>query len=279
MSVIEKPIISSLFGKGSVQKDGKQFTRITFVPDLSKFGIAEKSIDQDHLSLFYRRVFDLAGTVRGVSVFLNGDKIPISSFSSYARMYVKSLPPKGDDSTEDHIPIFHLNVNDRWDIAVAHSDGQFQHVSFVNSIHTSKGGTHVSLVTDQFVSAISDAITKKNKGMSIKPFQVKAHLWIFVNSLIENPTFDSQTKETLTLRASAFGSECQLPTSFLTKVINGSGIVAALQSDLLAAARAKEDKELKKNGWKKKRPVFLEYQNWMMPILLELKTLQNVRSF
>lgn len=30
--------------------------------------------------------------------------------------------------------------------------------------------------------------------MNVKPFQIKGHLWIFVNALIENPTFDSQTK-------------------------------------------------------------------------------------
>uniref|UniRef100_A0A098VQW0 DNA topoisomerase 2 n=1 Tax=Mitosporidium daphniae TaxID=1485682 RepID=A0A098VQW0_9MICR len=251
MSVMEKPIITPLLAKGTNKTDGKQFTRISFIPDLSKFKCNEKSIDQGHLSLFYRRVFDLAGTVKGISVFLNGKKIPISSFSSYARMYVESCAFGRGEPIESPLPLFHITVNDRWDVAVASSEEQFQQVSFVNSIHTSKGGTHVSLITDQLVSAISDALVKKNKGMSIKPFQVKSRLWVFVNCLIENPTFDSQTKETLTLRAAAFGSECQLPASFLTKIINNSGIVAMLQAEFLAAAKAKEDKELKKTDGRK----------------------------
>jgi DNA topoisomerase-2 len=46
--------------------------------------------------------------------------------------------------------------------------------------------------------------------MKLKPFQIKGHLWIFVNALIENPAFDSQTKETLTLKGSLFGSKCDL---------------------------------------------------------------------
>jgi DNA topoisomerase-2 len=42
-------------------------------------------------------------------------------------------------------------------------------------------------------------------------------MWIFVNALIENPSFDSQTKETLTLKASAFGSKCDLSEEFVKK--------------------------------------------------------------
>ena len=42
------------------------------------------------------------------------------------------------------------------------------------------------------------AISKKNKKLEVKSHQVKANLWLFVNCQIENPAFDSQTKDTLT---------------------------------------------------------------------------------
>lgn len=48
--------------------------------------------------------------------------------------------------------------------------------------------------------------------------QVKNHMWIFVNSLIENPTFDSQTKENMTLQAKSFGSTCKLSEKFIKGV-------------------------------------------------------------
>ena len=65
-------------------------------------------------------------------------------------------------------------------------------MSFVNSICTSKGGTHVNYVTDPIVEKLMEVIKKKKeKGMNIKSFQVKNQLWVFVNALIENPTFDS----------------------------------------------------------------------------------------
>lgn len=91
-------------------------------------------------------------------------------------------------------------------------------VSFVNSISTSKGGTHVNYIADQITQHIVEAVKKKNKGgVPLKAFQVKNHLWVFVNCLIENPTFDSQTKEYMTLAASKFGSKCLLREEFLKK--------------------------------------------------------------
>jgi hypothetical protein len=62
-----------------------------------------------------------------------------------------------------------------------------------------------------------DQIKKKNKAAPIKPFQIKNHMWVFVNAMIENPAFDSQTKDTLTLKASAFGSKCELSEDFIKK--------------------------------------------------------------
>ena len=52
-----------------------------------------------------------------------------------------------------------------------------------------------------------------------------------MNCLIENPSFDSQTKETLTLEPGEFGSECELSDKFLKKIAK-SGVI----EHILAAA-------------------------------------------
>ena len=52
-------------------------------------------------------------------------------------------------------------------------------------------------------------------------------MWIFVNALIENPTFDSQTKENMTLQVKSFGSTCQLSEKFIKAAI-GCGIVESI---------------------------------------------------
>jgi len=82
---------------------------------------------------------------------------------------------------------------------------------------------------------------------------VKGNLWLFVNCQIENPAFDSQTKETLTTKPTAFGSKCELSEKFLKDVL-ASGIVESIVS----VARAKEEAKLQKTlGPGKKRSKLL----------------------
>ena len=69
-------------------------------------------------------------------------------------------------------------------------------MSFGNGIYTSGNGKHVSYLTDQIVSHIQPLLEKRLKR-DIKPSVIKQHLCVFCNCLIENPTFDSQTKECL----------------------------------------------------------------------------------
>ena len=125
-----------------------------------------------------------------------------------------------DDEDGNNVkPVFE-SVNERWEIAIAPSDKGYQQVSFVNSIATTKGGRHVDYVTDMIVKQLQEHMKKKNKGgVAIKPHQVKNHIWVFVNCLIVNPTFDSQTKENMTLQTKSFGSKCQPTEKFYTQAI------------------------------------------------------------
>lgn len=110
----------------------------------------------------------------------------------------------------------------RWEIAVTASDNDHQQVSFVNSICTLRGGTHVDHVCKKITDVLIPFIEKKNKGKgkisdTIKPPFVKANMFVFVNSLINNPEFDGQTKETLKSKVSSFGSQLTLPEDFVKK--------------------------------------------------------------
>ncbi|KAI9591804.1 DNA topoisomerase [Syncephalis fuscata] len=234
MSQIGKPRISANPRK-------EEYTKITFKPDLAKFGM--EAIDDDIEALLKKRVYDMAGTVADVKVFLNGERIKIKNFKQYVELYTNT------GNAETKPTIIHQIVNQRWEVAFTVSDGQFQQVSFVNGISTAKGGTHVNYVADQIVNKLVDAVKKKNKAAPVKPFQVKSHMWVFVNCLIENPAFDSQTKENMTLRASAFGSKCDMPEDFIKKIMK-SGVV----ENVLSWAKFKQDQQLKKtDGHKRSR--------------------------
>jgi DNA topoisomerase-2 len=51
---------------------------------------------------------------------------------------------------------------------------------------------------------------KKYKDLPVKPHQIKSKLWIFINCMIDNPSFSSQTKEKLVTKAAQFGSTCEI---------------------------------------------------------------------
>lgn len=226
-----------------VSSSGEDFTRISFQPDLSKFKM--QKLDKDIVALFSRRAFDVAGSTKGVKVYLNGKRLPISGFKEYVELFTKNR----DDEVGNPIKIVHEVVNDRWEIACTVSDRGFQQVSFVNSIATTRGGKHVDYIADQIVSKVSDIIKKKNKhGINVKPFQIKNHLWVFVNCLIENPTFDSQTKETMTLQSKSFGSKCT-PADKFFNAITKVGVVEAI----LSWVKFKAQTELSKKCHAKKQ--------------------------
>merc|ERR1719169_119574 len=105
-----------------------------------------------------KRVYDVAGSTRkGCRVVLNGKQLPISCFQDYVNL---SLGGR----TEAPAPCIYERVSDRWEVGVSITDGAFQQVSFVNSINTVKGGTHVTHVTEQLVDAILKKARAKNRG-------------------------------------------------------------------------------------------------------------------
>lgn len=138
-------------------------------------------------------------------------------------------------------------MNPRWEIAVAPSSVGFQQVSFVNSIATTKGGRHVDYIADQVVTKLIDVVKKKSgkSGVAIKNFQVRSHMWVFINCLIVNPTFDSQTKEFMSLESKNFGSVCLLNEKFIAQV-SKSGIVESILSWIRYKAQEKMDKQCHK---------------------------------
>ncbi|XP_068141065.1 DNA topoisomerase 2 [Drosophila tropicalis] len=221
--------------------NGTDFTKITFSPDLSKFKM--EKLDEDIVALMSRRAFDVAASTKGVSVFLNGNKLSVKNFKDYIDLHVKNQ----DSDSGQPIKVVYEACGERWEVACCPSDRGFQQVSFVNSIATYKGGRHVDHVVDGVIKQLIEVLKKKNKGgINIKPFQVRNHLWIFVNCLIENPTFDSQTKENMTLQAKSFGSKCALSEKFIANV-SKSGIVESV----LAWAKFKAQNDIAKTGGRK----------------------------
>ena len=119
---------------------GEDFTCVTFYPDLRRFKMEE--MDRDIVALMTKRAYDMAGITPGkVKVVINGETLNIKGFEHYCDYYLKT------EENRD-LPKIVEKKHDRWEIICSLSDGQFQQVSFVNAICTSKGGTHVNYITD-----------------------------------------------------------------------------------------------------------------------------------
>jgi len=141
---------------------------------------------------------------------------------------------------------------DRWEVGIsASSDTTLHQVSFVNAICTSKGGGHVTYIADQVAAHLVKVIKKKMKTKmnEIKTAQIKNHLTVFVNCLVKNPTFDSQTKEYLTSKPKSFGSVCELSEKFL-KQLDKSDVFSTIESYLNFRDR---EASKRKGGTKKTR--------------------------
>ncbi len=224
---------------------GDDYTMVTFTPDFRRFGMT--GIDADFEGLVKRRVYDMAGTCKDVKVYLNGEKIKVRNFKKYMEMYNKAIKSDSGCAVEadakDTPVILTDNPNERWEIGFAVSDGSFQQVSFVNSIATTSGGTHVNYVADQIVTKLMEIVKKKNKGgVILKNNQIRNHIFLFVNCLIVNPAFTSQTKEQLTTKASQFGSKCAVSEKFLKDIAKTEAV-----TNILHFAQQKADQVLKKS--------------------------------
>jgi DNA topoisomerase-2 len=222
---IEKPKISKC--------KKSPYTEITIVPDLARFGMAGWT--ETVIKIIEKRAYELSMMMgAGVNVYFNNEKVPVKSLERFMEMYSQTF----DGKVYESYP--------RWQVGACVSNG-FQHVSFVNGVCTQKGGKHVDYVANQICRKISDMILAKKK-IKVKISTIRDNLMIFVNSKIVNPSFDSQTKDTLTTPSAAFGSKCTLSDKFIDKLAK-----IGLMERSIAVHEFKENKLGIKDGRKKRR--------------------------
>ncbi|KAL3668895.1 hypothetical protein V7S43_006184 [Phytophthora oleae] len=224
-------------------KDAKDFTKVSFLPDLEKFEM--EKLTASMARVLKKRVYDVAGCLSDVEVTLNGEKVPISGFESYIQAFSHStttIPAsktvKGSDDAASASSYIYSRVNKRWEIGVLPSDVGFVQVSFVNGMSALRGGSHVGYISDQICRRVAEHVNKKYPELSVSTAQVKPHMAVFINCQIENPTFDSQMKEYMSSRPPTYGSTCVLSERFLKLILSDSAIVERVVQSARARQRA-----------------------------------------
>jgi DNA topoisomerase-2 len=61
----------------------------------------------------------------------------------------------------------------QFEVVVCPSATEFEQMSFVNSIWTIRGGTHVQCFLDQIIEYLGPILKARNKGEEVKPVLIK----------------------------------------------------------------------------------------------------------
>ena len=202
---IDPPVITKV-------KSAKPYTKVTFRPDYARFGL-DGGLTEDMVALLKKRVYDIGAVtdhnVKKIKVNYNGNLIQVKNFQHYIDLYI------GDKEQTKRV---YEQPDDRWEYAVALSPThEFVQVSFVNGIATHKGGKHVDYIVGQITRKLSDYIEKKKK-VKVNMNSIKEQLILFLRCDVENPSFDSQTKDFMNTPSNKFGSSCAVSDNFIEKV-------------------------------------------------------------
>jgi DNA topoisomerase-2 len=205
-----------------ITKAKNNFTEISWLTDFERFGML--GIDDESFKMIQKRLYDIAACNLSVKIYLNGELINFKSFSQYAEMYTSNI-------------LFEQSPN--WKIGIGHSTNGFRAVSFVNSVETKDGGTHVNSIAGQIIQALREMIKKKHR-VDVKPNEIKQHLFLFIDCTIINPGFSSQTKEKLITEPKDFGSLHEITEKTLKKIFSSEIIESIL--DWIEKKKAAEER-------------------------------------
>ena len=225
--------------KPSITKyTGKPYTKISFIPDYKRLGIS--GLSPSMIKQFEKRTYDIAAvTDKSVKVKWNNSLIPVKTLSQYIDLYI-----------EDGTKKIYEEGGERWSYGVIISPvDEFKQVSFENGIYTSKRGKHVDYIMNQIIKKMCAFIQKKKK-IDVKPTTIKEQIMLFLRCDIDNPAFDSQTKDYMNTPSSKFGSQCVVSDKFIEKLAK-----MGVMDSACALTEVKENKTAKKSDGSKSKSI------------------------
>jgi DNA topoisomerase-2 len=221
--------------KASITPAKRGFTEITYIPDLERFKMT--NLDEISYQIIFKRCLDVTACNNKLTLKftrIEGGKpkeftLRFKNFDEYIKLYTHE---------------FFYEESTNWKIGFAKSDIGFTNVSFVNSVHTKDGGTHVEYVVNQLIAQLREMIKKKHR-VDVKPSDIRSYLSVFIDSTIVNSSFSSQTKEKLITEPKEFGTKHEISDK-LAKIVFKSDIIASVLDWIEKKALAQERAELRK---------------------------------
>ena len=251
-------------------KTNKAFVEIEYTMDFERFGYHQGVYPQEAYELFARHIVDTAFTLK-IPVSFNGKKFTIATAKEYAKLYLGKEAvknsilyyawPEGTEvmvkknvefaKNKGVLPIIEICAVDTPDTA--------EKVAFVNNMWTRNGGVHYEAAFKAVASGVLKTVNdyntnkkKKDPKTKLTLADVKKHVSLFINCWIEDPIFDSQSKNEL---------KSPTPKVNIDEKILNSIMKWELVARLYAELDAKLFRSISKSDGKKKKFVGLEKLN------------------
>lgn len=216
----------------SVTKSKKNFTEVTFLPDLDQFNKGEVSFE-NHADYIRQRLINLSVCYSKIKFTFNGELVSVHDTTALANAFYK-----------DNIII---KENDFTIIIGSTAEFQeFRFHSYVNGLHTPNGGAIIDYITSEVCGCLQPLIKKKHK-IEVTPSQIKNNLFLGLYlSNFQNLKFDSQTKEKITNsknEVASYFSSYDFST-IAKKILASENIINPIIQSILAKKELAERLEL-----------------------------------
>ncbi len=216
MTVASTPVIKKFKNKCG-------FVEITFRPDLAYFGYSGAALPPHLVAIVRSRVYELAAVAgKGVSVYLDGVKVPISSIVQLGTLFGAGTRPFRSTVTAPSGRV-------AWDLTILPTSDRLRPgvLAFVNGVQCCKG-THVNHVFAELDGILSDAVARKAKISADKmsSAQYKSSIFVLLSVWMNGPRFENQHKDKLNTPVREWGftwkpdaSTCKRLTDLLLEVV------------------------------------------------------------
>ena len=182
----KKSLVFNKITKEVTVKDStKNFTEVTFQPDISLFNNGVFDF-KNHFEYLKQRLINLSVCYPDISFYFNTEKINVDIKELTSKFYKEGL--------------IYQSKNNNYSIIVGSTapDNEFRFHAYTNGLHNPYGGSIVDYVSNEIASALQPLITKKHK-ITVTNSQIKNNLLLAIYvTKFSNLKFDSQTKEKIT---------------------------------------------------------------------------------
>ena len=201
--------------KPKVEPSKKHYTQTKFLIDFDRFDQNESGITKDFIKIIHKRCIDAAAANLGLKVTFtliddegkHETEWKFKKFEEYIDLYSDYIEEEDMIAYKDDRKQFWICPNSSIDVA------------FVNGAECSKG-THIKAVRGPIGHAVAEVLKKKHK-IEVTNKGIDNKYGIFGVFDISNPSYNSQTKEELTVAQENFykdGSTFDITEDFIKKV-------------------------------------------------------------